>query len=124
MSQKMAGISPVAPGCIECQILPQPGNVKHISASMLATHGLISVDLNNSHDHFEMSIDLPSPIRALAGVPVRSRSWRSISINGESVNLHRGRGIQASRQWQYQGQSRGFHLFALPPGKYVCTAVT
>ncbi len=123
MSQKMAGISPVAPGCTHCQILPQPGSVQHISASMLTTHGLIAIDLNNGPDHFEMSVDLPSPIAVVAGVPVRSHPWRSISINGESVNLHGSQGHATSGQWQYQGQKEGFHLFALPPGKCVCKAV-
>lgn len=123
MSQKMAGIAPVAPGCTHCQILPQPGNVKHISASMLTTHGLIAVDLNSGRDHFEMSVDLPSPIAAVAGVPVRSQPWRSISVNGESINLHGIQGQQISRQWQYQCQKESFHLFALPPGKYVFKAV-
>ena len=122
MSQKMAGIAPVAPGCIHCQILPQPGNVKHISASMLTMHGMIAVDLNNGSDRFDVSISLPSPIAAVAGIPVRSQPWRSISINGESVNLNGNQGRQTRRQWQYQGRKNGFHLFSLPPGKFVCQA--
>ncbi len=122
MSQKMAGVSPAAPGGTQFQILPQPGNVEEISASMLTRHGLITVDLNNGRGNFGMTVDLPSPISAVAGIPVRGQPWRSVSINGEVVDLDGHQKSQTNRPWQYHGKRGGFYLFSLPTGKSVCKA--
>ena len=122
MSQKMAGISPADPGGKRYEILPQPGKVEHVSASMLTSHGLITVDINNGPDNFGMTVELPSSTVAVAGIPLRSQAWRSVSINGEVVDLNGRQKRQANRPWQYRGKQGGFYQFSLPPGKSVCKA--
>ncbi len=122
MSQKMAGIAPLAPGMKKCQILPQPGDIEHVSASMLTRQGFIAVNLHNARDSFAMTVNLPSPIAATVGIPARKEPWRSISINGQSVDIEGNRENHSNRPWQYQGKKAGFYLFTLPTGKFVLNA--
>ncbi len=64
LSQKVCGITPVAPGFAEFSVTPQMGRLKKASATVDTNYGLIKVSLEKSGDKINARLHVPEKVTA------------------------------------------------------------
>ncbi len=59
LSEKVAGLKPLAPGWTLFSVCPQPGKLKQFEASLLSQHGLIAVDAHKTGLEWVVEVTVP-----------------------------------------------------------------
>ncbi|MDP4292080.1 MAG: alpha-L-rhamnosidase C-terminal domain-containing protein [Bacteroidota bacterium] len=83
LMQYVCGIAPVEPGYSKFQVMPQPGSLKHASASVLSVKGWIKTSFSNQASGFRLSLSVPSATTSIAGIP--ASNVNQILLNGRTI---------------------------------------
>jgi hypothetical protein len=79
LSQYVAGVFPLEAGYGKVRIRPQPGQLKHVKATVPSVRGQISVELN-IHHAWELIVDVPEGVSAVVELPAHLRDIRHNSL--------------------------------------------
>lgn len=115
LSQYMCGVEPIEPGYNSFQIVPNPGSVKHATATIQSVKGVIKSSFDNSENRFKLSVTIPKATEAVVGIPAERVSM--IKLNNKSI-WEKGRDIKNKTVLKYDGIKNGHLLFRLPEGDY------
>ncbi|MDP4184438.1 MAG: alpha-L-rhamnosidase C-terminal domain-containing protein, partial [Bacteroidota bacterium] len=115
LSQYLCGIAPEDAGFTRFHILPQPGKINEASATMSSVKGKISSSFKQSHNEFDLTVEIPKKTEAIVGVP--GKDYKEIKINGVPV-WENGKFIENSLVKSYNDQSESHVKFLIPSGKW------
>jgi hypothetical protein len=59
LSEKVAGLKPLAPGWTHFSVCPQPGKLKQFAASLLSQQGMIAVDAHKTGSEWVVEVTVP-----------------------------------------------------------------
>jgi alpha-L-rhamnosidase len=115
LSQYMCGIGPVEPGYKLFQIIPNPGSVKHATATIQSVKGIIKSSFDNSKDCFKLTVTIPQATEAIIGIPAEKVSM--IKLNNKAI-WKRGDEIKNNAILKYYGIDHGHILFRVSDGDF------
>lgn len=119
LSQYVAGVSPTAPAFKEYQVLPQPGRLRRIDASVPTQYGSIRIVISRSDAApFLLAIESPAETLATVGVPIQQLPRRStIEVNGQPV-WRAGRPLGDLPSVKFAGADQDYVRFTASPGAW------
>lgn len=83
MSEYFAGITPTAPGFARYQILPRPGTLSDLQASVETHHGKIVMALEKLPSACRLEVESPQGTVAVVGIPIEAgESIAAVRVNG------------------------------------------
>jgi alpha-L-rhamnosidase len=115
LSQYMCGIGPVEPGYKLFQIIPNPGSVKHATATIESVKGIIKSSFDNSNDSFKLTVTIPKATEAIIGIPAEKVSM--IKLNNNAI-WKKGNEIKNNVILKYYGIDHGHILFRVSDGDF------
>lgn len=121
LSQYLCGIEPLEAGYNSFQIIPNPGSVKHASATIQSVKGFISCSFYNTDHAFKLTVAVPKDTEAIVGIPVGKASI--IQLNNKTI-WKNGRKVKNKEILEYQGIVNGHVLFRVAQGDYSFEAST
>ncbi|MDP4186216.1 MAG: alpha-L-rhamnosidase C-terminal domain-containing protein, partial [Bacteroidota bacterium] len=114
------GIAPEDAGFTRFHILPQPGKINEASATMSSVKGKISSSFKQSHNEFDLTVEIPKKTEAIVGVP--GKDYKEIKMNGVPV-WENGKFLENSLVKSYNDQSESHVKFLIPSGKWIIKAL-
>jgi hypothetical protein len=80
------GVRPLEAGFGKVLIQPQPGSLKHASATIPTIRGNIKVAFNNDPAKpFELNIEIPVNMTAKVGLPQSDKKSKTLIVDGKKV---------------------------------------
>ncbi|ASB50049.1 alpha-L-rhamnosidase-related protein [Alkalitalea saponilacus] len=120
LSQYLCGIEPIEPGYKLFQIVPNPGSVKHASATIQSVKGIIKSSFENSNDIFKLNVTIPKATEAIIGIPAEKIT--TIKLDNKSI-WKNGSEINNKEILKYYGIENGHILFRVSDGVYYFEAI-
>jgi len=113
----IAGVSPVAPGWNEYQILPKEAFLTAIKVTIPSIKGPVTVDLKKTASEYSIGLISPSDTTAIVGIPKRSFSTLNvIKVNDATIwNGTYGGGVNGIA---WHGEDADYVKFKTAPGTW------
>jgi len=103
----LMGVRPLGPGFSKVLIQPQPGTLKHASATVPTIRGGIKVAFKNEPPRpFELKIDIPVNMTARVGLPQGDKQSSTLVVDGKKVKAELDGGYLF-----VDGLGSGSHIF-------------
>lgn len=83
-SQYICGVSPLTPGFVTFQIMPQPSGLKYAETLVPSVKGNIKSKFNIENNRFNLSVEIPTGTKAMVGIP-KLKEYKRILANGKTV---------------------------------------
>jgi hypothetical protein len=117
LSQTIAGVSPVAPGWSEYQVLPKEAFLTAIKVTIPSIKGPVTVDLKKTASEYSIGLVSPADTTAIVGIPKRSFSTLNvIKVNDATIwNGTYGGGVNGIT---WHGEDADYVKFKTAPGTW------
>ncbi|MCF7973989.1 MAG: discoidin domain-containing protein [Phycisphaerae bacterium] len=117
LSQTIAGVTPVAPGWTEYQVLPKEAFLTDIKVVVPSIKGNVTVDLKKTTSDYTIGLVSPAHTTAIVGIPKGSfTTLNSITVNGTAVWSGDYRGGVQGVTWA--GEDADYVKFKAAPGTW------
>ncbi len=117
LSQTIAGVSPVAPGWSEYQVLPKEAFLTSINVVVPSIKGPVKVELKKTASEYALGLTSPADTTAIVGIPKGSFSTlKAIKVNDTTIwNGTYGGGVTGIT---WHGEDADYVKFKAAPGTW------